>query len=219
MTTLVLDSYRGFADRLLTPLAIRLQRVNPDALSWAGLATAGLTGLFLYLAHFIPGILALALAFVALALSSLLDALDGKVARLRGVATPRGDFLDHVFDRYADVLVLTGLFFSPYARPEVALFGFLGVLLTSYVGTQAQAVGIGRLYGGLLGRADRLVILLVVLLLHLFLDPDATLLLGAGVVSFLMMEYALLLFGVLGNVTAVQRMVDAWRRLSGRRPT
>ncbi len=216
---MVLDSYREFADRLLTPLAARLRGVNPNVLSWAGLATSGLTGLFLYLAHFIPGTLALALAFVALAVSSLLDALDGKVARLRGVASPRGDFLDHVFDRYADVLVLTGLFFSPYARPEVALFGFLGVLLTSYVGTQAQAVGIGRLYGGLLGRADRLVILLVVLLLHLFLDPDGTLLLGLGVVSFLLMEYALLLFGVLGNVTAVQRMVEAWRRLSGRHPT
>ncbi len=211
---MVLDRYREFADRFLTPLAARLRHVNPNVLSWAGLATAGLTGLFLYLAHFIPGIIALALAFVALLVSSLFDALDGKVARLRGIASPRGDFMDHVLDRYADVLILTGLFFSIYARQPIAFFGLLGVLLTSYLGTQAQAVGIGRLYGGLLGRADRLVILLLVLLLHLFLDPSEPLLfLGIGVLSFTMMEYALLLFGILGNLTAIQRGVEAWKRL------
>ncbi len=103
--------------------------------------------------------------------------------------------------------------FSIYARQPIALFGLLGVLLTSYLGTQAQAVGIGRLYGGLLGRADRLVILLVVLLLHLFFDPGAALFLGVGVLSFTMMEYTLLLFGILGNLTAIQRGVEAWKRL------
>ncbi len=210
---MVLDSYRDFADRLLTPLAARLRHVNPNALSWAGRATAGVAGLFLALAGLLSEVLALAAAFIALTASSLLDALDGKVARLRGIASPRGDFMDHVFDRYADVLILTGLFFSIYARQPIVFFGLLGVLLTSYLGTQAQAVGIGRLYGGLLGRADRLVILLVVLLLHLFLDPGAALFLGVGVLSFTMMEYALLLFGILGNLTAIQRGVEAWRRL------
>jgi archaetidylinositol phosphate synthase len=213
---LVLDSYRRAADRILTPLAVRIRRVTPNLLSWIALITAGLSGLSLYLAHFIDGTITLAAAFVFLAVSSLLDALDGKVARLRGLASPRGDLLDHVFDRYADVFILAGLFFSPYARPEIALFGLLGVLLTSYVGTQAQAVGVGRIYGGILGRADRLVILLVVIALHAFLDPNAALFLGVGALNFLMMEYSLLLFGVLGNVTAVQRMVQAWNSLGGR---
>ncbi|MEE9173606.1 MAG: CDP-alcohol phosphatidyltransferase family protein, partial [Thermoplasmata archaeon] len=175
---MVLDSYRATFDRILEPLAIRLKKTSPDLMSWIGLAAAAATGIFLVLAPFIGPRLALALAFVALMLSSLFDALDGKVARLTGVASPRGDFLDHVFDRYADVFILVGLFFSIYARQPIAFLGLLGVLLTSYLGTQAQAVGIGRLYGGLLGRADRLVILLVVLLLHLFLDPGAALFLG-----------------------------------------
>ncbi len=211
---MVLDSYRKAADWILTPMAVRLRRVSPNLLSWLALGTAALTGFFLYAASFIDGTIALALAFVVLLVSSLLDALDGKVARLRGLASLRGDFLDHVFDRYADVLILTGLFFSIYARQPIAFFGLLGVLLTSYLGTQAQAVGIGRLYGGLLGRADRLVILLLVLLLHLFLDPSEPLLfLGIGVLSFTMIEYALLLFGILGNLTAIQRAVEAWKRL------
>jgi archaetidylinositol phosphate synthase len=212
----VLDSYRAAFDRLLEPLAIRLKRTSPDLMSWIGLGTAAATGVFLFLAPFIGYRLGLALAFVALVLSSLFDALDGKVARMTGVASPRGDFMDHVFDRYSDVFILVGLFFSVYASQPIALFGLLGVLLTSYLGTQAQAVGIGRLYGGILGRADRLVILLVVLLLHLFLDPQAILFLpGVGAFGFTMMEWALLLFGVLGNFTAIQRAVEAWNRLGG----
>ncbi|MEE9181066.1 MAG: CDP-alcohol phosphatidyltransferase family protein [candidate division NC10 bacterium] len=211
---MVLDSYRRAADRILTPMAVRIRRVTPNVLSWISLVTAGLAGLFLALAGFLNEVIALAAAFIALSVSSLLDALDGKVARLRGIASPRGDFMDHVFDRYADVFILTGLFFSIYARQPIAFFGLLGVLLTSYLGTQAQAVGIGRLYGGLLGRADRLVILLVFLLLHLFFDPSEPLLfLGLGVLRFTMMEYALLLFGILGNLTAIQRGVEAWKRL------
>ncbi len=210
---MVLDSYRAAFDRILEPLAIRLKKTSPDLMSWIGLAAAAATGVFLVLAPFIGHHLALALAFVALVLSSLFDALDGKVARLTGVASPRGDFLDHVFDRYADVFILVGLFFSIYARQPIVLFGLLGVLLTSYLGTQAQAVGIGRVYGGHLGRADRLVISLVVLLLHLFLDPRAALFLGLGALSFTMMEYALLLFAILGNLTAIQRGVEAWKRL------
>ncbi len=132
---MVLDSYRDFADRLLAPMAVRLRHVSPNLLSWLGLGTAGLAGLFVALAGILNEVLALALALLALAVSSLLDALDGKVARLRGIASPRGDFMDHVFDRYADVFILTGLFFSIYARQPIAFFGLLGVLLTSYLGT------------------------------------------------------------------------------------
>ncbi|MFQ5838114.1 MAG: CDP-alcohol phosphatidyltransferase family protein [Thermoplasmata archaeon] len=210
---MVLDSYRRAADRFLTPMALRMHRVSPNILSWISLVTAGLTGIFIFLSGLISGVLALSLAFTTLTISSLFDALDGKVARLRGIDSKRGDFLDHVFDRYADVFIITGLFFSIYSRQWVALFGLLGILLTSYMGTQAQAVGVGRLYGGALGRADRLVILLVVIAVHLVLDPDATMLLGYRDFTFTMMEYTLLLFGVLGNLTAIQRAVATWRRL------
>ncbi len=158
--------------------------------------------------------MALLAALLALLISSLFDALDGKVARLRDVASARGDLVDHVFDRYADVFILIGLFFSVYSREWVALFGLLGVLLTSYMGTQAQAVGVGRIYGGVLGRADRLVILLLVTILQLLVDPSGMQLYGYGLLSFSPLEYALLLFGVMGNITAVQRaIIIAWRQL------
>ncbi|MFQ5870960.1 MAG: CDP-alcohol phosphatidyltransferase family protein [Candidatus Geothermarchaeales archaeon] len=210
---MVLDSYRKAADRVLTPVASRIHRLSPNIISWISLLAAGLTGAFVFLSGHIDSVLALSLALVALVVSSFFDALDGKVARLRGIDSKRGDFLDHVFDRYSDVFIIVGLFFSIYTRQWVALFGLLGILLTSYMGTQAQAVGVGRIYGGVLGRADRLVILLLVITLHLALDPSATMLLGYRDLSFTMMEYALLLFGVLGNLTAIQRAVATWRHL------
>nr|NIN69796.1 CDP-alcohol phosphatidyltransferase family protein [Anaerolineae bacterium]NIN99899.1 CDP-alcohol phosphatidyltransferase family protein [Anaerolineae bacterium] len=129
---MVLDSYRKVADRVLLPLATRMQGVSPNVLSWISLVTAGLVGLLLALAHYLPTTVTLYLALALLIVSSLFDALDGKVARVRGVSSPRGDFMDHVFDRYADVFILTGLFFSVYTRQWIALFGLLGVLLTSY---------------------------------------------------------------------------------------
>ncbi len=38
---------------------------------------------------------------------------------------------------------------------QIGVFALTGVLMASYLGTQAQAVGVGRYYGGLLGRSDR----------------------------------------------------------------
>ncbi len=209
---MVLDSYRRAADRVLVPIANRLRNVSPNLLSWVSLIAAGLVGLFLVLAGYTDPRIALYAALGLLILSSLLDALDGKVARLRGIDSIKGDFVDHVFDRYADVLILSGIFFSVYSREWIALFGLLGVLLTSYMGTQAQALGVGRIYGGVLGRADRLVILVIVLALHAALDPEATAI-GYSFFKFTMMEYALLLFGLLGNVTAVQRALATWKQL------
>src|SRR2546430_15123943 len=75
---------------------------------------------------------------------------------MAGTASARGDFLDRVLDRYADVFMLGGVAFNAmYCHLEVGMFALLGVLLTSYMGTQAQAVGQGRAYGGVLGRPDR----------------------------------------------------------------
>jgi len=74
-------------------------------------------------------------------------------------------------------------------------------LLTSYMGTQAQAIGHKRDYSGLLGRADRLVLLLicpiiqhVVLRFPFQLPWDITII-----------ELVLVYFAVVGNITAVQR--------------
>src|SRR3989449_4213102 len=81
----------------------------------------------------------------------------------------------------------------------------LGVLLTSYMGPQPHAVGQGRRYAGLLGRADRLVLLFLGGLLQLIVSPAGKVVWGIAPVAFQPLEWVLVLFAVLGNLTAVQR--------------
>ena len=189
-------------------MAARLIHVNPNAVSWAGFVAAVGGGIGFYLGG--SGFLAAAL-FLLLA-NSYLDALDGKIAKMAGKASARGDFLDHVLDRYADVFILGGVAFNAmYSRLSVGTLALLGVLLTSYMGTQAQAVGQGRAYGGILGRADRLVLLFLGGLIQWLVAPSGGVTWGAGPFTFGPLEWFMVLFAVLGNVTAVQRAVKIWR--------
>lgn len=205
----MLDAHRGVVDRLLVPLAERMRSVDPNALSWIAFLAAVGAGLAFYFAT--PAFLLLAILLVFA--NAILDALDGKVAKLTGRASARGDFLDHVLDRYADLFMIGGIALGGYGHVLIGLFAILGMLLASYMGTQAQAVGLGRDYGGLLGRADRLVILWFAAWVQLLADPSG---IGGGPLRFTPLTIALLLFAILGQFTAIQRGVSAWRRLGAR---
>ncbi|MFP4169575.1 MAG: CDP-alcohol phosphatidyltransferase family protein [Methanomassiliicoccales archaeon] len=193
-------------------MARALSRFSPDSLSYLALVLAGLSGLCLYLS-FDHWEYLLPLGAVLVLVSGIFDALDGKVARIVGSDSRRGDFLDHVLDRYADVLMIGGVAISGWCHPVLGILAITGVLLTSYMGTQAQAVGAGRMYSGLLGRADRVV------LLFLFpLFQWGGMLLGTGsidlgVVKLSVLELVMVWFALVGNLTAVQRAVRIWREL------
>ena len=205
---MVLDRLRPSADRLLVPLASRLGSVNPNAISWAALLAAAVAGISFYFG----GFWLLLLALLLIVLSAYLDALDGKVAKMFGKASARGDFIDHVFDRYADVFLLGGIAFNAaYCPLGVGTLALIGVLLTSYMGTQAQAVGQGRRYAGILGRADRLVLLGVGGLVQLVAAPSGNASWGVGSASFGPLGWIMVLFAVLGNATAIQRALGIWR--------
>lgn len=211
---MVLDRYRKAADWFLVPVASRMLRVNPNEVSWtAFLAAVGAGSSF-----FLGGRGFLGLALLLMLVAAYLDALDGKIAKMAGKASVRGDFLDHVLDRYADVFMLGGITFNAmYCRLEIGTLALLGVLLTSYMGTQAQAVGQGRAYGGVLGRADRLVLLFLGGLIQLVVAPSGGLVAGVGILQFGPLEWFMVLFAVLGNATAVQRAVGIWRGFAASR--
>jgi len=125
-----------------------------------------------------------------------MDLLDGALARRQGTDSTAGDLLDHVLDRYADIVIIAGL----AAGVEAYLLGFLavtGVLMTSYLGTQAQAVGLDRVYGGLVGRADRLAVIGIVTALSAVATAPIA---GRHPVAWL-----LVLLTVVGHLTALQR--------------
>ena len=209
---MVLDKHRKDVDFLITPVARKCININPNTISWLGLIVALLSGIVLYLSwdeHWM-----LLLGAVLVLLSGYFDALDGKIAKLSGKCSVKGDFLDHVFDRYADMFMIAAIALSGWCDTFIGLMAVMGVLLTSYMGTQAQAVGAKRLYDGLLGRADRVV--------FCFLFPIIQLVLMAFDVGFFelfdhefnWMEIMMIYFAIVGNATAVQRVIITWKNLN-----
>ncbi len=63
-------------------------------------------------------------------LSSIVDGIDGSLARLKGVTSEFGGFLDSVLDRYADILIVLGLTLwslSHETYPGIWIAGFLAI--------------------------------------------------------------------------------------------
>ena len=160
---MVLDKKRDSIDPLLSKIANRFIKINPDIISWIALLFAFIAGLFFYFSnpHNELKNYFLFFASVFVFLNGLFDAIDGKVAKITKKASLRGDFLDHALDRYADVFMVSALALSSWCRPSIGLLAIIGMLLTSYMGTQSQAIGYKRDYSGLLGRADRLLLLMI----------------------------------------------------------
>ncbi len=144
--------------------------------------------------------------------NGLLDALDGKVARLKTTESKRGDFVDHVIDRYADVFILAGIALGAHCSVFVGLFAVIGVMLASYMGTQAQALGLGRNYRGILGRADRLALLIVIPVVQYIL-MSLNVELAVDILGYSLIGWMMLYFGIAGNITAVQRAHAIWKTL------
>jgi len=200
---MVIENQRGNIDPILSVIAKRFSKINPNALTWISLIFAFIAGLFFFFSspklesinYYLFG------AALFVFLNGLFDAIDGKVAKLTNKASKRGDFLDHAIDRYADVFMVGGLALSSWCDTRIGLLAIVGMLLTSYMGTQAQAIGHKRDYSGLLGRADRLVLLMISpIIQHLLIHYNFQMPL-----NFSLLEWVLIYFAVMGNITAVQR--------------
>ncbi|MCI4434425.1 MAG: CDP-alcohol phosphatidyltransferase family protein [Thermoplasmata archaeon] len=197
---MVLDRYRKDVDSILEKISRPFYNLEPNTISIFSLILAAISGLFLYL-----GNIFLIFASISIIISSMLDAIDGKVARVLGKASKKGDFIDHMIDRYSDTFIVLGFTFSSYVHWYTGLFAFTGIFFTSYAGTQAQAVLGKRDYGGILGRADRLVIFIILPLLQFFIPIKFY--------GFSISDIFLILIGILGNITALQRLFRALRNL------
>jgi len=203
---MTLDRLRPAVSGALAPsvgLAKRLG-MTPNAVSVVAFAMAlTAAGLFALAPRRDLPLLYLAGA-VAVALNGWLDLVDGELAREQGSGGPAGDLLDHVLDRYADIVVVAGLA-AGIERYGLGLAAVTGVLMTSYLGTQAQAVGLDRVYGGLVGRADRLALVVLVGAVAAFVTQSFG---PLGLVGWL-----LVFFAVVGHLTAFQRFYYAYRAL------
>ncbi|MCQ2078687.1 MAG: CDP-alcohol phosphatidyltransferase family protein [archaeon] len=209
---MVLDKHRKDAEFTLAPVARRFINVNPNTISWLGLIMAAVSGVLLYMSwahHWL-----LVPAAIAVIISGYFDALDGKIAKLAGKCSVKGDYLDHVFDRYADMFMIAAIAVSGWCNTYIGLLAVIGVLLTSYMGTQAQAIGAKRLYDGLLGRADRVVLCFLFPIIEAIACALGYGTLDISGYSLSWMEIMMIYFAVLGNLTAIQRGIITWRNLT-----
>ena len=127
--------------------------VTPQLLTFIGLLVTVGGGVMIGF-----GVLA-AGAAVAL-VGSVLDGLDGSVARAAGTDSPRGALLDAVSDRVGEVACFAGLAVAMAGSWRVLLLIVLslgGSMLVPYLRAKAEAAGLdGR--GGLMGRAERVIL-------------------------------------------------------------
>jgi CDP-diacylglycerol---glycerol-3-phosphate 3-phosphatidyltransferase len=199
------NTLRPFATKVIDPLADFFVRceVSPDTVSLASLVCAFFAGLSFYYSPAAKEFILL--AGILVIFNSVLDALDGLIARKSNRATPRGDFLDHVIDRYSDVFIICSIFFAGYVQWQIGVVAIVGVMLTSYLGTQAQALNLGRYYGGIMGRADRLVVIILASFIN-FAFP-------ASIGGFSILGWAVILIAVTSHITALQRILHIWKKL------
>jgi CDP-diacylglycerol--glycerol-3-phosphate 3-phosphatidyltransferase len=125
------------------------------------------------------------------------DALDGTMARLRGMAGKFGAFVDSVTDRYSELVIFMGLlyYFIQQDNQTAILLVFAsaaGSILVSYIRARSQSLGWDTKVG-ILTRMERYLVLAPALILNF---PVA----------------GLWIIAVFSNLTAVQRIIDVRRQ-------
>ena len=199
---MVADDYRDFGTKILDPLARRMP-IGPMGISFLSLLTAIGAGYSFYMAD-LENTNWLLIGALMVFMTAVLDALDGMVARIRKISSRRGDLVDHTLDRVADIIILGGIALGPLVEVTVGFAAIIGILMLSYMGTQAQAVGAGREYAGLLGRADRLVVLVMVPIIQYFYE---------GYLDWNYMTLMCYIFAIVCTLSAFYRFNKIWTEL------
>lgn len=191
--------FRASAEKGLRPVGLYLRRyrIRADHLTTFGIIAAAGAAVAI-------GAGALRGGLVLLILTAVPDVLDGAVAKASGTASPRGGFFDSVADRLTDALLLGGVAWYLADRhgghaAVLAMAVLAASMLVSYERAKAESLGFDA-RGGLMERAERLILLGFGLLFDSLLVP------------VLWVMLALTLF------TVGQRFVKVWRQASGDLP-
>lgn len=184
LTDLMRVRFKGVLD----PVGAFFNRLGlmPNTMTILGLVGNVLGAYFLARGEFtIGGIIILIMGPV--------DALDGTMARLRGMAGEFGAFVDSVTDRYSELVIFAGLLYYYISQGnELATLlvyaAAAGSVLVSYNRARAQSIGYETKVG-ILTRLERYLVLAPALIFNLPV-------LGLWIIA------------ILANVTALQRILD-----------
>lgn len=116
-----METFRNEMGRLLIPAGRLLAAcgIHPHLLSLSGIAFGVLSAMAFLTGHLWLGV-------VWFILSGLADAVDGIVARDRGMQSPFGSFMDNFCSAYTDSAVFAGLILAKLCSPFWGLLALLG---------------------------------------------------------------------------------------------
>lgn len=196
----MLSRFRSGWNKIMTPPARFLLRLglHPDVITWLGtIGTVCVALIFFPRGWLWQGPLVM-LAFI------FSDSIDGTMARLSGRQSNWGAFLDATLDRIADGAVFGGLALYFAGPGDSILWAGISIValvlgqVTSYAKARGEAQGF-TVDVGLVGRADRLLIVLL-----------GTLLTGLGLDWALKVAMGALAVG--GAITVAQRIATVRRQ-------
>ncbi|MHA1995303.1 MAG: CDP-alcohol phosphatidyltransferase family protein [Candidatus Hodarchaeales archaeon] len=145
-----------------------------------------------------------------LGVSSLLDMMDGSLARARGIAGHFGALLDRTLDRLSEFFFLLGIMIGGYVIPELVFFCFEGMILASYVRSTAELRGGLNMNStqGIFERKEKLTLLSIGCLLEILLIEnilsDLWPFTNIGILAVI-----ILIIGIASNISAFQRLLFA----------
>jgi CDP-diacylglycerol--glycerol-3-phosphate 3-phosphatidyltransferase len=189
--------FRAPVDAAVKPLgaALRKTKLTPDHLTVVGLVVAAAAAVAVGSGHLRWGL-------VLVILAALPDLLDGALAKASNTSSQRGAFFDSTVDRVTDALLLGGIayYFAQTEDPRLAVLPFAVSAVSSVISYQrakAESLGLDA-KGGLMERAERIVVLCVGLLIEPWLD---------GALVWILWGMLVLI-----SITAVQRFVKVWKQ-------
>jgi len=189
---------RTLASRSIVGLA--RTRVTPNALTTAGVSLCLAAAVLVYFEYH-NELLFYWLGAIVFVVGSVLDILDGALARAGGKTTPFGSFLDSTTDRVGEGAMLgaIALIFSRHGN-EIALAATVGAIagsfLVSYTRAKAEALGL-RGDVGLGSRAERVVVITA----------------GLVLAPWGLLQWAIYLLAATAWLTVVQRILHVRRQL------
>src|ERR1700758_2140243 len=152
---------RSLASRSVTSLA--RTGITPNVLTTTGVSLCLAAAILVPFENRADTVLVYWVAAGIFVVGSLLDILDGALARVGGKSTPFGAFLDSTTDRVGEgaMLAAIALVFSQHGQHwavVVAVTAVVGSFLVSYTRAKAEALGL-RGDVGFGSRAERVVVI------------------------------------------------------------
>ena len=189
---------RTLASRSITGLA--RTRVTPNALTATGVTLCAIASI-LVLFENRQELLFYWLGAFVFVVGSVLDILDGALARAGGKSTPFGAFLDSTTDRVSEGFMLTAIAYLFFRHGHgvfvaVTVAAVAGSFLVSYTRARAEALGL-RGDVGIGSRAERVVVITA----------------GLVLAPWGVLPWAIAVLTVTAWVTVVQRVLHVRKQL------